>query len=1466
MADFIETEALEQELERVSKSLDVEAGAHKAPLNSLSDSDFELLLWSVYKQKSGTAGYYDKATLMVAGADGGRDVWLTKNGNPAGLVQCKRLKAAFSRPAALREIIKFILFAELDPSLLKSGLPFKYSLAVSCDPAKTAVDFFTSPSQWLEKNDVVVSSYLNDVIGDYESFKGFTVADKLDRVKLQLETFSYELIRPSDIDAMLDERPQIRERFFRVRLVHSEEKIEDLLERISGGQRFEQPVNDKDRGVLDGALQREIEELRKSRFFPGSDTTASALRMLKQLKDGDFSQGSAEVRSNAFGACGRWLSRSEEKEVAEEAIKQSKALGECNDAVIAKAFLTEPKDWTECLKALAPLDSPEKVTAAIMAVRHGTDSQQAMQWFHDADFAPTDIDADGKVVLLSCQLDAQNWDAAYSLAISLQEEDFSEAPALLHFAGLARLLSVLPEEFRDAFKTTAPFVRQQFPLWDDPESMKKRKTASGFFKRAKEAAAEFGLDAQHTYENYALWVELHDPNDDEAARNRLTLLLGDAETAIHYIPLGIGFGLKVDRDRVEHVLSRQEARFPGGNFQVALSRFVMANSTGDPEVALTYYRTHRKVIEAHLNPEAYLEFEVQACVQAGRIERARDAIEKNSEKLSASQKDRFELIIAQGKEGPGIGDLEATYSEVPSTANLAHLVEQLGQQGYSDRYFELARKLVVNTRSKTETERVVRFLFANGRHEEVEIVLSEASELVQSSLELRFASAWTQFRNGNFEKALKAVVQLRKEREEQNVRNLHQNLLIASGRWEELTAFVEEEWQNREYRTPDELHALAQLSGAIDSPRLGGLLEAAAKAGEDDPGILLGCYMTASERGLEDGPEVFGWLDRASKLSGEDGPVQKKSIEDFANEMPDWNEHVEEVWESYRKGEMPLSMVAAQLRRSSLEMQVSSIVLNRKQSDPRKRSVFSAFSGVRGEVEVDLKRIGLESTALVTLASLNVLEDVMRQYDEILIPHSTLGWLFSERRKLAFHQPSRVKDARALLTALTTGKVHEYIASLAPDAELATFVETELAEMLTSAKADDSEAKTIVVRSAPVHKIGSLMDETVDLSDYNACLCSCQAVIDKMANLGLLMPEDEQQARIFLERSEQRWPDELQVEDGANLFLDDLSVSYFQTTKILTSLADAGFKVFVPKRAIQVANALVEMDGHAEDFERIIEGIRKALSVGISQGKVHVDKIFSDDDLKSHPNVAVLQLAGQVEGLVSDDRYLNQYQHVGENGTQMPILTSLDLLADLNQKGTLSNEKLRHCRSFLRRAGYLLFPTCKDELLQFLEDTQVKNSTLVETADLRAFRENILLTLMRGWLVLTKEMTWFENFRNNLISALVMQWKPGIDDDVARIRSRWIFQLLDLRNWAGSITENDGSGFAQSGWGIVCNSLALRHLDIEGADAADRYSRWLKEEVFDVLQSSDPEIYEWLINSLGQMLLSRVDSGGEFDG
>lgn len=169
MVKFLTKDEASRELVEVTKIQDVDAGFQQAPLNNLTDATFELLLWDVFNSTH-SKEYYDRATVMVAGADQGRDVWLTKNGNPAGLVQCKRLTSAFSAPEAVREVIKFILFAELNSELLKKHLPFKYSLAVSTDPAGTTVSFFDSPAQWLTKNDEFILGY-PPMIGDRNVWK-----------------------------------------------------------------------------------------------------------------------------------------------------------------------------------------------------------------------------------------------------------------------------------------------------------------------------------------------------------------------------------------------------------------------------------------------------------------------------------------------------------------------------------------------------------------------------------------------------------------------------------------------------------------------------------------------------------------------------------------------------------------------------------------------------------------------------------------------------------------------------------------------------------------------------------------------------------------------------------------------------------------------------------------------------------------------------------------------------------------------------------------------------------------------------------------------------------------------------------------------------------------------------------------------------------------------------------------------
>jgi hypothetical protein len=271
LAEFLSSDEINSELDELTKVEDVDAGAQQAPLNSLSDAAFELLLWDVFGNQIHSEEYYDTATLMVVGADQGRDVWLTKNGNPGGLIQCKRLKSAFGAPDAIREIIKFILFAELNPNLLQDDQPFRYSLAVSTEPAGTTVDFFASPTQWLTKHEDKILGYLNEVIGKYKSFEKFSGAKKLNQVKRRLELFSYELLRPADIDVLLGKFPRVRERFFRIRLVQSEEDIDDFMGRMAGKHGLGQPIGDKARALLDVQLHSEIEGLRKSRFYPGND-------------------------------------------------------------------------------------------------------------------------------------------------------------------------------------------------------------------------------------------------------------------------------------------------------------------------------------------------------------------------------------------------------------------------------------------------------------------------------------------------------------------------------------------------------------------------------------------------------------------------------------------------------------------------------------------------------------------------------------------------------------------------------------------------------------------------------------------------------------------------------------------------------------------------------------------------------------------------------------------------------------------------------------------------------------------------------------------------------------------------------------------------------------------------------------------------------------------------------------------
>src|SRR3546814_17054921 len=99
------------------------------------------------------------------------------------------------------------------------------------------------------------------------------------------------------------------------------------------------------------------------------------------------------------------------------------------------------------------------------------------------------------------------------------------------------------------------------------------------------------------------------------------------------------------------------------------------------------------------------------------------------------------------------------------------------------------------------------------------------------------------------------------------------------------------------------------------------------------------------------------------------------------------------------------------------------------------------------------------------------------------------------------------------------------------DEKLVDIVGRSLAAMLGEAQSQPGdEAQRIVVRSAPVQKVGSFRGEGVDLARFADHLVSCLAVIDKLVEAGQLTLEEEQRARASLEANEMRWVTERQEE------------------------------------------------------------------------------------------------------------------------------------------------------------------------------------------------------------------------------------------------------------------------------------------------------------------------------------------------
>ena len=879
------------------------------------------------------------------------------------------------------------------------------------------------------------------------------------------------------------------------------------------------------RELVDQKIEDETDRLRKSRFFAEFNSGQYSLTLARNLVEGELSVGTDAIRSQALAWCARVLSSTKELDKAEKYLKCAKELGTCQEIDIADAFISSQKgDKSAALSILEGIDSPPMFrSAAFMIVKHHDGSQGAIDWLKSAGIDASDLDSDGKFSLLKEQLDRADWETAQKCLDVLTNDDLHDTPVLHHVKAMTHLLSTVHDEFRSVVFNQLPFQAAHFPLASDATAIEARRVARQHFIIAAEVASQLSLPRAATIDNeYALWLELRDPDESGKGRERLENKLRDLKSALHFVRLGIEFGIMLDLDTVEREIERQTALNSGITLDAALARFALIFTQKTPGDAANYIAQHRDELADHIDKQTMLSLQIDLLSQAGQLDKANECLGILLEEgLSDTEERRLRIIISRAEGIDPVEGLKEQFKKTGSLSDLANLVVELGTRGDLENLCEYSEFLFEETHALPNAEEFASALHKIQKNEQLIEFLESNKTIVEQSDKLQMLYCWTLYLEGELLKARSELAKLNDDWDNENYRRLQANLAISLGDWNSLSAFVAKECNDKDKRNAHELIRTAQLAHCLDSTsHARELTFAAAEKGEDDAGVLGKAYFLAANAGWEDNRQVSQWIQQATVLSGENGPLQMMTLTDLLDRKPEWERQESEIWELLSRSEIPIFLAAQYLNKSLSDLTLFPALTNLSESDPRRRGIVPAYSGQRQSLPLDTSgHIGMDATALLTLSFLNLLDEALDGFDTVHIPHSTLGWLLDEKQSIAFHQPSRIRDARQISDLLASGALEKFSPSIRPDSELSEQVGKELSLFIAEAKKErgKEDPQHIVVQPSPVHRVGSLMKEEADLTAYATVLSSCQSIVDKLKQKGWITASEAQKTRAYLQ-------------------------------------------------------------------------------------------------------------------------------------------------------------------------------------------------------------------------------------------------------------------------------------------------------------------------------------------------------------
>ena len=1222
--------------------------------------------------------------------------------------------------------------------------------------------------------------------------------------------------------------------------------------------------------LLDEKIKEDIDKLRLSHHFSEFDSVEASVELGRRLIADEFKDGSSAMRVEGLSWCARSLCAADVAG-AERLVVAARNLERIPELGVAEAVVDAAKgDYRGALAKLADLDSPCARTAALIAVARHKGKPAATEWLRAAGLSPADLDPEGRLVVLTIELDLAHWESAADIARMVTTDDMLAMPPLWHQVGIALLLTTVPENYREVVRYQLPLGLAETPFDSVGRAVEDRRLARDHFCRAAAVAKDLELaEATKIDEAYAMWLGLSDIETDVDAKKRLIARFRDADSALHLVPLGIDFGISLDLSAVVKQIERQESLRGGLTSDSATARFALAFTEQYSDQCTEYIIEHFEAFSEYITTKAMRFLQIEWYLKKRRYDAASGCVEQlEQDGVSEAEISRLREGIDETK-GADLSEVrKARFEESDQLDDLVALVVDLREKENWDGLCKYGAILYDRTRSVPHAEWLVSALANTNRMDEVQGFLKSHPNLLKQSPGLQRADAWSLYYEGELLTARSRLNGLGTAGEERSDRLLRVRVAIALGDWHSLIDIVANEFKDRDSRSAPELLSAAQLGYSVGSPHSRALLDAAIDSGNDNAEVLAGAYYLAVQADIESEVSVEV-LQRSAALSQDDGPVRKIDLRSVVDLHTQWEKRGNQAWQFFSHGNLPMCVVAQLLNTSLFHMTIIPAFQNLDEADARRRRVIPAYSGRRVTQHMELEcSVGMDSTVLLTLAFLDVLDTALEALGSVWIPHCTMAWLFEERQRVAFHQPRMVREARAIRDLLARDRLRRFVSTSPADPDLVSEIGEELAELIAEAEAHYDCAQNIqhiVVRSAPVYLKSSLMEEEADLTAHAHVLTSCVAVLDKLQEKGQLTVADERRARSYLDQHEKEWPDQPAIPDCAVVYLDNLATSHFLHLGLLNKLSACELTAVVSSSTLMQTNELLAYESISGKASDVIDRIRHAVEQGIVSRKVRVGRIDATDDseemrMSEHPTVAVTKLASECDAIIVDDRFINQNESIqSDAGRSTPVFTTVDLLSTLRSNDLISSEVFSEYLTLLRRAGYMFVAISEMELSYQLESAPVKIGRLVETAELKATRESILSARMGDWLRLPKEEAWLRSTMETLGQVLTKIWTTASNIAGAPLRADWLFSHMDIRGWTQSFSK-DKHAFVEKLGPLVYYFMMLTPPSGATAEAKKRYWSWLEERVLKPMKERESDSYDALLEVYRRYLADVVDA------